>query len=148
MADRDEAPADSSDRRLLIFVVAGEPSGDVLGARLMAALKRQANGLVDFAGVGGPRMTEEGLQSLFPMSELSVMGLAEVLPKAAGLLRRVSQTAAAARRVRPDAIVTIDAPSFCIRVLKRLKGTAFPKVHYVAPTVWALIPRDHAPITR
>ena len=85
-------------------------------------------------------MTEEGLESLFPMTELSVMGIAEVLPKAVGLLRRMSDAAAAIRALKPDVIVTIDAPSFCIGVLRRLKGTAIPKIHYVAPTVWAWRP--------
>ncbi len=85
-------------------------------------------------------MAAEGLQSLFPMSELSIMGIAEVLPKIAGLLRRISETASAVRRLKPDAVVTIDAPAFCIRVLKRLGSLGIPKIHYVAPTVWAWRP--------
>ena len=85
-------------------MVAGEPSGDALGARLMAALKRAGGGPVRFAGVGGPLMEAEGLASLFPMGELAVMGLVEILPRAPGLLRRLGQTAAEIRRLEPDAI--------------------------------------------
>lgn len=124
----------------LIFVIAGEPSGDLLGASLMAALKRLTGGQVRFAGIGGPRMADEGLDSLFPMAELTVMGLVEVLPRLPNLFRRVNQTVAAARAARPDAVVTIDSPGFTFRVAKRLKGAGFPLIHYVAPTVWAWKP--------
>lgn len=123
-----------------LFLVAGEPSGDQLGARLMAALKQETDGNIDFLGVGGERMEAEGLSSLFPMRELSVMGLAEVLPHLRRILRRLEQVEAAARNARPDAIVTIDSPGFCLRVLKRLRGTDFPRIHYVAPQVWAWKP--------
>ncbi len=124
----------------LIFLVAGEPSGDQLGARLMAALKAETGGAVRFAGVGGPRMRAEGLQSLFPIDDLAVMGLVEVLPHLRRILRRISETVAAARRLRPDALVTIDAPGFSLRVAKRLEGAGFPLIHYVAPSVWAWKP--------
>ena len=121
----------------LIFLVAGEPSGDQLGARLMAALRGETGGKVRFAGVGGPRMAEQGLESLFPIDELAVMGLIEVIPKIPLVWRRIRQTAAAARVARPAALVTIDAPSFTLEVSQRLKGEGFPLVHYVAPSVWA-----------
>lgn len=124
----------------LIFLVAGEPSGDQLGAHLMAALKAETGGRVRFAGVGGPRMEGEGLRSLFPMSDLTVMGLVEVLPHLRRLLRRMSETEAAARRLWPCVLVTIDSPAFSLRVAKRLKGAGFPLVHYVAPSVWAWKP--------
>ncbi len=124
----------------LIFLVAGEPSGDQLGARLMAALKTETGGRVRFAGVGGPRMAAEGLDSLFPMADLAVMGLVEVLPHLRRILRRMAETEAAARRLRPDALVTIDSPAFSLRVAKRLKGAGFPLIHYVAPSVWAWKP--------
>ena len=124
----------------LIFLVAGEPSGDQLGAHLMAALTAETGGRVRFAGVGGPRMEAEGLRSLFPMSDLTVMGLVEVLPHLRRLLRRMSETEAAARRLRPSLLVTIDSPAFSLRVAKRLKGAGFPLVHYVAPSVWAWKP--------
>jgi lipid-A-disaccharide synthase len=122
----------------LIFLIAGEPSGDALGARLMAALKRVGPPDLRFAGVGGERMIAEGLASLFPMSDLSVMGLAEVVPRIPRLMRRMRQTARAIREQRPDAVVTIDAPDFCKGVWKRLGRRDRPRlIHYVAPTVWA-----------
>ncbi|MDP6388505.1 MAG: lipid-A-disaccharide synthase, partial [Alphaproteobacteria bacterium] len=88
----------------LIFVVAGEPSGDALGGRLMAALKSQTGREVRFAGIGGSAMQKEGLESLFPMAELSVMGLVEVLPHARRLLRRMAEVARAVDEMRPDAV--------------------------------------------
>lgn len=121
-----------------IFLIAGEPSGDLIGARLMAALKRLSGDQgLRFAGVGGLRMSAEGLESLFPMSELSVMGVLEVLPHLPRLLRRIRETAAAARRIGPDAVVTIDSPEFNFRVCRRLAGAGIPRIHYVAPQVWA-----------
>ena len=129
----------------LVFLIAGEPSGDVLGGRLMAALDHSSGGRVRFAGVGGPNMESHGLASLFPMRDLSVMGVAEVLPRLPRLLRRLRQTVAAAKSSRPAAVVTIDSPDFNFRVARRLKGKGFPLIHYVAPTVWAWRPgRAHA----
>jgi lipid-A-disaccharide synthase len=125
----------------LVYLVAGEPSGDLLGARLMAALKSLTGGRIRFAGIGGAAMTAEGLESQFPMSELAVMGIVEVLPHARRILRRVRETAAAAKALRPDAVVTIDAPAFAFRVGKKLKGGDIPLIHYVAPSVWAWRPR-------
>lgn len=106
----------------------------------MAALKRAAGEPVDFVGVGGDRMVAEGLDSLFPLSELSVMGIAEVIPHIRRLLGRISETAQAVRDAQPDVIVTIDAPAFCLRVLRRLRDSSAVKVHFVAPTVWAWRP--------
>ena len=125
---------------LRVFVVAGEPSGDELGARLMAALRQLCGDKVRFAGVGGPAMEAEGLQSLFPMAELSVMGLIEVLPHIPRLLARIKQTAAAVDAMAPDVVVTIDSPSFAYRVVRRIQNRGIPRVHYVAPTVWAWRP--------
>lgn len=122
-----------------IMLVAGEASGDQLGGRLMAALKRQ-NPNIRFIGVGGPRMIGEGLESLFPMDEMSVMGLAEVIPHIPRLLKRIRQTADFARVEHPDVVITIDAPDFGFRVAKRLKGTGISLMHYVAPSVWAWRP--------
>ncbi|MHC8493794.1 lipid-A-disaccharide synthase [Thalassospira sp. SM2505] len=119
-----------------IMLVAGEASGDQLGGRLMAAIKRQEPG-ARFIGVGGPRMEGEGLQSLFPMNEMSVMGLTEVIPHIPHLLKRIAQTADFAKSEKPDAVVTIDAPDFSFRVGKKLKGKGIPLIHYVAPSVWA-----------
>ena len=126
---------------LTFFLIAGEPSGDSLGAALMAGLK-QLHPDITFQGVGGPLMQAEGLQSLFPMQELSLMGVAEVLPKAIPLLRRVKETAQAALAANPAALITIDSPDFCLRVAKKVKA-AKPNlctIHYVAPSVWAWRP--------
>lgn len=127
---------------LLIFLIAGEPSGDVLGGRLMAALREAMEGHVEFAGVGGPRMTEQGLQSLFPMEDLALFGLAELLPRLPTVLKRLDQTTKAVLERMPDAVVSIDAPDFCFRVEQRLRraGAQMPLIHYVAPTVWAWRP--------
>ena len=123
-----------------VFLVAGEPSGDALGAALMAGLKYLAPGIV-FDGVGGPLMQAEGLTSRFEMSELSVMGIAEVLPKYFHLKRRIAETAQAVIGTAPDALITIDAPDFSFRVAKLVKAQSTVRtVHYVAPTVWAWRP--------
>jgi lipid-A-disaccharide synthase len=124
-------------REPLIFIVSGEASGDNLAARLMAALKRETGGRVRFAGVGGPQSGRQGLASLFPMSDLSVMGLAEVLPHLPRLIRRINETAAAARQLKPDAVVTVDSPGFCLRLAHHLRGSGIPVIHYVAPQLWA-----------
>lgn len=117
--------------------MAGEPSGDVLGARLMAALKTETGGHVRFAGVGGPLMAAEGLESLFPIADIALMGIAEVVPKIPLVLRRVRETARHARALAPQVMVTIDVPGFSGRLADRLAARTFPLVHYVAPTVWA-----------
>lgn len=124
----------------LIFLAACEPSGDALGARLMTALRRRTGGNVRFAGIGGERMTAAGLESLFPADELAVMGLVEVLPRIPLVLRRMRQAAAAARTLHPDAIVTIDSPGFAVGFVRRLGRRRAPRIHYVAPTVWAWRP--------
>lgn len=130
------------------MLVAGEPSGDALAGPLMAALKDQLGGEVSFTGVGGEAMIGQGLESLFPMSDLSVMGLAEVLPRLALIRRRLAQTEALARKVRPDALVTIDAPGFNFRLARRLAGQGMPLIHYVAPTVWSWRPGRAREIAR
>jgi len=125
----------------VLFLIAGEPSGDRLGAALMAGLKQLHPG-VAFAGIGGPLMQAEGLESQFPMQELSVMGIAEVLPKYFHLKRRIREAAAAVLALRPAALITIDSPDFCLRVARIVK-TAAPDlrtIHYVAPSVWAWRP--------
>jgi lipid-A-disaccharide synthase len=120
----------------LVYLLAGEHSGDVLGARLMAALKQARAGL-RFAGVGGPRMIAEGLESLFPMQELAVMGLLEVVPRLLRLRRLLAATVADVARQHPAVLVTIDSPGFALRLLKAVRGTGVKRVHYVAPQVWA-----------
>jgi lipid-A-disaccharide synthase len=129
-----------SEREPLIFVVSGEPSGDNLAARLMAALKAETGGRVRFAGVGGPQSEKQGLQSLFPMNELSLMGLAEVLPHLPLLARRIRETKEAVLSLKPDAVVTVDSPDFTLRVAARLRGSGIPVIHYVAPQLWAWRP--------
>jgi lipid-A-disaccharide synthase len=126
-----------SEREPLIFIVSGEASGDNLAGRLMDALKRETGGRIRFAGVGGPQSESQGLASLFPMSDLSVMGLAEVLPHLPRLIRRLNETTAAARRLKPDAVVTVDSPGFCLRLAHYLRGSGIPVIHYVAPQLWA-----------
>jgi lipid-A-disaccharide synthase len=123
----------------LIFLVAAEPSGDNLGAKLIAALRKRDAGL-RFAGIGGERMAEEGFETLFPIGDLSVMGLVEVLPKLPAILDRLKRTARAIRDMKPDAIVLIDSPSFGLRVADRVRDTGIPIVQYVAPQLWAWRP--------
>src|SRR3546814_1720666 len=106
--------ADAAAAGPLIFLVSGGPSGDQLGARLMAALKQETGGRVRFSGVGGELMTAEGLDSRFPIRELAVMGFFEVLPHLFGIVRRLRETVAAVKALRPDAVVTIDSPSFTL----------------------------------
>jgi len=122
-----------------IFIVTGEPSGDALGGALIAALRRRTGGRLRVAGIGGERMREQGLESLVPLGDLAIMGVAEVLPRAPVILRRVRETVAAIRAQRPDAVVTIDSSGFSWRVahgLRRRRET-LPIIHYVAPMVWA-----------
>ena len=123
-----------------VFVIAGEASGDKLGGAALAGLKSLVPDL-EIYGVGGPLMQAQGLESLFPMDELSVMGIAEVLPKYRHLKRRIAQTAEAVLDLKPDVLLTIDSPDFCLRVARRVKAaSAIRTVHYVAPTVWAWRP--------
>jgi len=135
---------------LTFFIVAGESSGDRLGAALMNGLKSEHNGEVRFIGVGGPLMINLGLESIFPMDELSVMGIAEVLPKIRLLLRRIKETANAVEASNPTALITIDSPDFCFRVAKRVKTQmpTLPVIHYVAPSVWAWRPKRAAKMAR
>ena len=124
-----------------IVIVAGEASGDLLGARLIAALKKCHDERLAFSGVGGRQMAAAGVDSLFPITDLSVMGLAEILPRLPLLLRRLSETADHVREVQPAALVTIDSPGFSLRLAKRLSGEGITLIHYVAPQVWAWRPR-------
>ena len=121
-----------------IYLVAGEPSGDLLGARLIAGLRALDGGL-QFAGVGGEAMRDAGLPSLFPQADLAVMGLAEVLPRIPRIIARLDQTVVDIAAKKPAAIVTIDSWGFNRRLIDRLKkaGIAAPRIHMVAPMVWA-----------
>ncbi len=136
---------------LRIVIIAGEASGDLLGARLMAAMKVQHQGNISFSGVGGPLMEAQGLQSLFPMNELSLMGILEILPSIPRLLRRIRQTADHIRTDKPDAVITIDSPDFSFRVAQAVQKDSkrdCPWVHYVAPTVWAWRPERAAKVAK
>lgn len=120
------------------YLIAGEPSGDALGARLMEAIRRQDKDAF-FMGIGGDSMQNQGLTSLFNISELAVMGLAEVIPSIPRILQRIKQTVSEIERLKPDVVITIDSWSFCARIHKKLRklNLNIPQVHYVAPQVWA-----------
>ncbi len=123
-----------------IFLIAGEPSGDALGASLMEALKAQSPEPIEFIGIGGDLMAEQGLDSLLPMEELCVMGLVEVLTHLPRLLRLINGVVEEVEKANPDVLITIDLPDFNFQVASRLKkrGTCKAKrIHYVAPSVWA-----------
>ena len=126
----------------LVYLIAGEASGDALGAAMMGALRAQLGDGVQFAGIGGPLMEAEGLRSLFPMDDLAVMGLAEVAPKLPQLLKRIAEARADVLARQPAVLVTIDSPDFCFRVARKVRKErrGMPIVHYVAPTVWAWRP--------
>ena len=134
---------------LKLYLIAGEPSGDRLGAALMAGLKALSPG-VEFHGIGGPLMQAEGMVSLFPMEELSIMGLVEILPKYRALKRRIAEAAANALACQPAALITIDSPDFCLRVAALVKQSRpdLRTIHYVAPSVWAWRPGRAAKMAR
>ncbi len=126
-----------------IYLIAGEASGDFLGAQLMKALKVQSQKPVRFFGVGGEKMSEEGLDSLFPYHELSMLGFLEVLPHALKIFARVDRTVEDILAKQPEVVVSIDVPGFNLRVAKKLRKLGFKGklIHYVAPTVWAYKPQ-------
>lgn len=128
-----------TDGVLKLAVVAGEVSGDLLGADLVRALKKQYPGQVELFGVGGEQLTAEGLSSLFDYSELSIMGFTQVLKKLPQLISRIRETANAIIAYRPDALLIIDSPDFTHRVAKRVRKVLpdLPVVNYVCPSVWA-----------
>jgi lipid-A-disaccharide synthase len=127
------------------FLIAGEASGDLLGSKLIKELKEQLhknNEEGEFIGVGGKLMREQGLTTIFPMEELSVMGFLEVLPHLPKLLRRINQTAQIIQKEKPDFVITIDSPDFCFRVVKLVVSrqssvVSLKKIHLIAPSVWA-----------
>ncbi|TRL41510.1 lipid-A-disaccharide synthase [Rhizobium straminoryzae] len=128
-----------SERVLKIGVIAGEVSGDLLGGDLVAHLKRRWPGSVELIGVGGDALEAEGLDSLFDFSELSIMGLTQVLKRLPQLMRRIRQTADAIIAARPDVLIIIDSPDFTHRVARRVRKALpdLPVVDYVCPSVWA-----------
>ena len=123
----------------VIYMIVGEPSGDLLASRLMKAINGKTFNRASFFGLGGESMAEMGFTSLFDISELSIMGLFEVLPRIPLILRRIRQVVNDIKRKKPDVIVSVDSWSFAARVLKAVKKAKLdiPCVHYVAPQVWA-----------
>ena len=127
---------------LRVALVAGEHSGDQLGFKLMRALREARAGEIAFSGVGGEAMEAEGLKSLFPISDIAVMGILPVLARLPTLIARIRETAAAIVAARPDALVIIDSPDFTHRVARRVRAAlpSLPIVDYVSPSVWAWRP--------
>jgi len=125
-----------------VFLIATEESGDRLGANLMKVLRQRLGGAVRFEGIGGRAMAREGLASLFPIEELSIIGLAAVVKQLPKILRLIKQTAAAVTEASPDVLVIIDSPDFTHRVAKRVRASdpKIPIVDYVSPSVWAWRP--------
>jgi lipid-A-disaccharide synthase len=124
---------------LTLMLVSGEPSGDALGAQLMAGIRQIAGSGVRFVGVGGSAMAAQGLKSLFPLDATAVMGLREVVPRIPEILRRVRKAADYALATKPDVVVCIDSPDFTHRIAQRLHrmNPEIATVNYVAPQVWA-----------
>jgi lipid-A-disaccharide synthase len=125
-----------------IFLIATEESGDRLGANLMKVLRQRLGGAVQFAGVGGQSMAREGLASLFPIEELSIIGLAAVAKQLPKILRLIRETTRAVTQSSPDVLVIIDSPDFTYRVARRVRARdpSIPIVDYVSPSVWAWRP--------
>ena len=125
-----------------IFIIAGEDSGDKLGSGIIDGLRVSFDNSFSFVGVGGSKMESRGLTSIFPMSDLSVMGIIEIASHYKNLKKRLNQTISAIRDEKPDILLTIDAPEFCFRVAKKIKflSKKIPIIHYVAPSVWAWRP--------
>ncbi|MCK9550007.1 lipid-A-disaccharide synthase [Aquamicrobium sp.] len=126
-------------RPLRIAIVAGEESGDLLGADLIRELEKQAGRKVELVGVGGRHLEGLGLKSLFSSGEIALMGISAILRDLPRLIRRIGQTAAAIVAAKPDCLITIDSPDFSLRVAKKVRSgdTSIPIVHYVCPSVWA-----------
>ena len=129
-----------SDDAPLIWLIAGEPSGDLIGARLIEALKALTGDRIRVTGIGGEAMEAAGLQSRFPVSDIAVMGLIEIIPRIPLIKRRMRETMAQIEVDKPAIVGSIDVPGFCYDVWKGLRGSGIPLVHYVAPTVWAWRP--------
>lgn len=125
-----------------VFLVAGEESGDRLGAALIAALRERAQGPIRFSAVGGTHMAEQGVPGLFPLGDLAIVGFSSIPSKLPTILRRIRETADAVVAARPDVLVIIDSPDFTHRVAKRVRKRApgIPIVDYVCPSVWAWRP--------
>jgi len=132
----------ANDRPLKIAVVAGEESGDMLGADIVAALKRTTGRDVQLLGIGGRHLRALGLKSLFDSSEIALMGFSAILRDLPRLIRRIGQTASTIAAEKPDCLITIDSPDFSLRVARKVRAAnpSIPIVHYVCPSVWAWRP--------
>ncbi|MER9616115.1 lipid-A-disaccharide synthase [Mesorhizobium sp. M0207] len=132
----------ANERPLKIAIVAGEESGDLLGADLVQALKRMTGREVRLVGIGGRHLQALGLAPLFDGSEIALMGLSAILRDLPRLIRRIGQTATAIAGEKPDCLITIDSPDFSLRVAKKVRAAdpTIPIVHYVCPSVWAWRP--------
>lgn len=121
-------------------IIAGEKSGDLLGYKILKSFK-ETNPEINFIGVGGELMEQIGFKSIFPISDLSVMGIVEVIPKIFTLIKRINETVDFIIKNKPDVVLTIDSPDFCFRVMKKVKkldkNNEIKKIHFVAPSVWA-----------
>ena len=139
--------ADPGDGRLKLFILAGEPSGDRIAADLVSRLQQRVP--LAFSGVGGHELEALGLRSLFPMRDLAVMGVSDVVLRLPLLLWRIEQTARAIRAGKPDIVVLVDSQDFSRLLAKRLKrlGYAGKLILYVAPSVWARAPQRAAKLT-
>ncbi|MCE3233188.1 MAG: lpxB, partial [Rickettsiaceae bacterium] len=124
-----------------IYIIAGEASGDIYGAKLIESLRKLSPSPIEFSGIGGDKMAAAGLTSLFPMSEISIMGFMEVIPHIPNTLRRIRQTVEDIKNIRPDVVITIDSPGFCCRVVEKLKEKSVPTIlahtpHDMQFTAW------------
>ena len=134
--------AGRQDHAIRVFVVAGEHSGDALGGRLMEAIRKTAHRPVRFEGIGGAHMAGEGLATIFPISDVAVMGPLAILKALPRLIRRINQAAAAGVAMRPDVVVIIDSPEFTHPIARRIRRglPSVPIIDYVSPSVWAWRP--------
>ena len=130
----------SSNKKIKVYLIATEPSGDVIGSNLIKSLKKVNKHKVQFFGIGGPKMIKSGLvKSLFSINELSIFGIFEIIPKIFKVFSLLKKTENDLLKIKPNVLITIDSPDFNFRILKRIsdKTLKTKKIHYVAPTVWA-----------
>ena len=132
----------AAEKPLKIAIVAGEESGDLLGADIVQSLKRMTGRDIRLVGIGGRHLQALGLVPLFDGAEIALMGLSAILRDLPRLMRRIGQTAGAVAAEKPDCLITIDSPDFSLRVAKKVRAAdpSIPIVHYVCPSVWAWRP--------